>query len=476
MDLIGRKREILSLNHHLASSESKLIALYGRRRVGKTYLVREHLKNQIIFDVAGLHHGQLSDQIGHFTNAMISRGYTQAAIQQPTSWMATFQLLQNYIDSLKGKKKKVVFIDELPWLDTPRSKFLMAFESFWNEYCTKRKDLLVIICGSAASWMIKKILKNKGGLHNRISESIRLQPFNLHETQAFLKAKGIKWSHYDITQLYMVTGGVPYYLDGIRKGESTHQFINRTCFSTNGFLYREFEQLFQSLFERSDHHYTIAELLSSKKQGLTRNEISNLTGISSGGTLTNVLDELKESGFIQEVVPYTGKKTKALYKLVDHFVLFYHKFIKPSSPSHMPQWLLLKNKQSWISWSGLAFERICQQHIYQIKRALRIDAIASRTSTYANDQAQIDLLIDRDDNVINLCEIKFYNAPFTIDKAYAQKLRIKQSALQSLPGAKRKNIFLTMVTTFGSIKNQYYQELVQNEVVLEDLFEKDINS
>lgn len=472
MHLIGREREKKALNHHLQSAESKLVALYGRRRVGKTYLIREHLKSHIVYDVAGLHKGNLSDQLSHFTNTIAIKGKGPVILQKPTSWLDAFSLLKGYLDNLNEKKKKVIFLDELPWFDTPRSKFLMAFESFWNEYCTKRKDLLVIICGSAASWMIKKILRNKGGLHNRVSETIQLQPFNLYETQSFLKAKGIQWSTFDITQLYMVTGGIPYYLDAIRKGESTHQFINRTCFSTSGFLYQEFEQLFASLFDESDHHYTITNLLATRKQGYTRNEISKQTNITSGGSLTKILDELIASGFIQETIPHPVKKTKGRYKLIDHFVLFHYQFIQPSRPADMPQWLLLRNKQSWISWSGFAFERICQQHIWQIKRSLRIDAIASKTSSYSNDQAQIDLMIDRDDNVINLCEIKFYNAPFTIDKAYSQKLRTKQAVLQSLPKTARKSIFITMITTFGTNKNQYYHELVQNEVVLEELFEK----
>ena len=319
MNLIGRKEEKATFLYCLQSSESKLIALYGRRRVGKTFLVRKYFQSKIKFEIAGLHKGNTKDQLAHFASTLVKYAWQEARLHPPQTWQAAFDMLERFINSLKGQQKKVIFLDELPWFDTPKSKFLMAFQNFWNTFCTKRNDIVCVICGSAASWMIKKILKNKGGLHNRVSEKIRLTQFNLHETALFLKAKGIQWSQYDIAQLYLITGGIPYYLDAVRKGESVVQFVNRACFSKDGILTDEYEVLFSSLFENSQRHYEIVEVLADKKSGRTRKEIIQKTTLESGGTLSIILDELEESGFLEVVHPYLANKTKVLYKLSDNF-------------------------------------------------------------------------------------------------------------------------------------------------------------
>lgn len=476
MELIGRKQEKETFKHCLASTESKLIALYGRRRVGKTFLVRKYFHSNIRFEVAGLHNADMKEQLAHFASTLAKHGWLEAGFHTPASWQVAFDMLERFIDSMPGQQKKVIFLDELPWFDTPRSKFLVAFENFWNSYCTKRSDIICVICGSAASWMIKKILKNKGGLHNRVSEKIRLTQFNLHEVESFLKQKGIKWSQYDMAQLYLTTGGVPYYLDAVRKGESVIQFIDRACFTKDGILEDEYQVLFSSLFDNSEWHYQIVEALDDKKRGLTRKEIIEKTSLPSGGTLTTSLNELEESGFIQKVTPYQKNKTKILYKLVDSFTIFYLKFMNDPSSRRGQKWSTLIQSQSWVSWSGLAFERLCFAHITQIKRALKLEAIESIVAPWAQaderEGAQIDMLIDRADRVVNVCEIKFAKADFTIDKNYAKKLRNKISLFSSLPSNKRKNVFLTMVSTFGVTQNEYYHELVQGEVVLGELFSK----
>lgn len=474
MKLIGRKQEKETFEHCLNSTQSKLVALYGRRRVGKTFLVRQYFGAKIKFEVAGLHNGELNDQLLHFATTLAKYGWSEASLYPPKSWHAAFDMLERFINSRKTPQKKVIFLDELPWFDTPRSKFLMAFENFWNAYCTKRNDIVCVICGSAASWMIKKILKNKGGLHNRVAEKVRLTQFNLHEIALFLKEKGIKWSQYDIAQLYLVTGGIPYYLDAIRKGESVAQFINRACFVKDGILTDEYNVLFSSLFDNSERHYQIVEALNNKKSGLTRNEIIKQTNLPSGGTLTVSLNELAESGFLEMVIPYQHNKTKALYKLVDNFIIFYLKFMKNQVLNKKQNWDNITKSSSWISWSGLAFERLCFAHILQIKKALKIEGVACTVAPWVKadkkEGAQIDMVIDRADRIINVCEIKFVNADFTIDKSYAKKLRNKVNLFSGIAVNKRKNIFLTMVTTFGVANNEYHKELVQSNVMLEDLF------
>lgn len=472
MELIGRDTQRKSFRHYTQSSESKLIAVYGRRRIGKTFLIREHFSDDLTFEVSGLYQGDMSDQLSHFAQALVKAGYYEATLAPPEDWMSAFEMLGLYIDTLKGKKKKILFIDELPWLDTPRSKFLMAFENFWNSYCTKRKDILLVICGSAASWMIQKIVKNKGGLHNRVAEHINLKPFSLYETEKYLISKGIKWSKYDITQLYMIVGGIPYYLDKVQKGESVAQFVNRACFTEGGPLYDEYEILYASLFNNNERHEEIVEILSKTKTGIKRKEIIAKSKAGSGGTLTKVLDELDKSGFIQKVIPYGARKNNALYKLVDNFTIFYWKYMQSRGKRITDDWTKKASGPSWNSWSGFAFERVCFAHIPQIKKALLLQAIECEISTWNSTDAQIDMLIDRADNIVHIGEIKFAIADYEITSVYAKNLRNKIASFRSLKANGRKVLWLTMITTFGVKDNMHSKELVQNEVTLKDLFSK----
>jgi uncharacterized protein len=475
MELVGREDEQKIIKNCLLSSESKLIAVYGRRRVGKTFFIRKYLSEDIRFEIAGLHEGEMADQLTHVAQTLIKHGYYAASLSTPKTWMQAFDMLAQYIDSLKDKGKKVIFIDEMPWFDTPRSKFLMAFESFWNSYCTKRNDLVVIICGSAASWISKKILQNKGGLHNRVAEKIKLNQFTLFETEKFLMQKGINWSRYDIAQLYLTTGGIPFYLDAIHKGENVVEFINRACFNENGVLYMEYEEIYTSLFNNSYQHQLVVEQLAKIKQGLTRDQIIAKTKLPSGGSLSEILDELEKSGFIEQTNAYNGNITKLNYKLVDNFTLFYFKYMLIKNKRVKDNWAIIAKNQSWVSWSGFAFERLVFAHIKQIRRALRLDVVANEVYTWSSKEengAQIDMLIDRADRIINVCEIKFTKSKFEIDKSYANILRTKIEKFSAIKENKNKSLFLTFITTAGLLNNQYYKELVQNEVTLNDLFLK----
>ncbi len=475
MKLIGRKIQQETFHNLAQSTESKLVAVIGRRRIGKTFLVRKYYRDTFAFEITGLLNGNLKDQLENFTSCLIKQGLKIASLARPTSWIEAFQLLELHLAQIKHKRKKVIFLDELPWMDTPRSKFIMAFENFWNSYCTKRNDIICVVCGSAASWMIKKIVNNRGGLHNRISEVIRLKPFSLRETEAFLKEKGIRWSRYDIIQLQLVLGGVPYYLDLIRKGESFTQFIDRVCFKKEGNLYDEYNKLFSSLFAENSDHQKVVEILSKKKIGMTRKELISHSSFKSGGTLTQILLELEESTFIESMVPYSYKKSKSQYKLTDSFSIFYHKFMVVKGKRNKSTWSKIVRSPSWISWSGFAYERLCFSHIIQIKKALNIEAIESEASTWSisnQDQgAQIDMVIDRTDRVVNVCEIKFSQNTYTIDKEYAKNLRNKLHSFSLLPDNKKKTLFLTMIAPFGVKENPYYHELVQNVIEMDAMFE-----
>ena len=467
--LIGRKPEISLLSNALKSNRPELIAIYGRRRVGKTFLVRNVYKNVIQFEFTGIHKVSFKQQLTNFHYTLSAKNTN---FKKPSDWIEAFHQLGRYIDKLTFKKKKVIFIDEFPWLDTRKSSFLPAFENFWNSFVSKREDLVVVICGSAASYMIKNIIKSKGGLHNRLTCKIQLNPFNLYETEQLLKYNKVKLSRYDILQIYMALGGIPYYLENILPGESVAQALDRLCFNKNGFLRKEFNNVFAYLFDQYDNHEAIIRTLAIVRKGLTRSEVLIKSKIKSGGTLTKTLQELEESGFIDKYVPYRGTKD-SIYRLTDEYSMFYIKYIENAKPSNSGVWIKMHGKQSYKIWSGFSFETICIKHVEQIKEGLKISGInaihGSWVEKNTQNSAQIDLLIDRDDNVINLCEMKFYNTEYAIDKKYAKEIVKKVNAFSSSTKTK-KSIFVTFITSYGLISNQYSSQLVQNELTMDHLF------
>jgi uncharacterized protein len=468
-DLVGRKREILILQNALKSNKPELIAVYGRRRIGKTFLIREVYKKHIAFELSGIHNVSLSGQLKNFRLILSGKNFR---IKKPVDWIEAFHSLGEFIGQIVSKQKKVIFIDEFPWLDTRKSNFLPAFDNFWNNYASKRNDLIVVICGSAASYMINNILRSKGGLHNRITNKIHLSPFTLFETELLLRKNKIKLTRYDILQIYMAMGGVPYYLEKVLPGESVAQCLDRLCFDKNAMLRSEFSNMFASLFSMHENHEAIIRNLASVRKGLTRNAILEITKIASGGTLTKTLVELEESGFIEKYTPYKGIKDP-LYRLTDEYTLFYIRFIENTKPSANGIWDKLYNQQPYKIWSGLCYETICMKHIAQVKEGLKISGIHAEQSSWiakkSKSGAQVDLLIDRADHVINLCEIKFHNTKFTIDKNYAEEILTKVNAFAE-DTKTRKSIFVTFITSYGLVSNQYSKQLVQNELSMDHLF------
>ncbi|MFN0203116.1 MAG: AAA family ATPase [Bacteroidia bacterium] len=476
-NLIGREAEIQLLQTVLNSSQAELLAVYGRRRVGKTYLIRKVYEKELIFEFAGLNQEKLPRQLENFALSISTAFDLPIEIAIPTNWLKAFRVLIKFLEPCLMQGKKVVFFDEFPWLDTPKSGFLAAFDHFWNSWASKQSNLVVVICGSAASWMIQNVVKNKGGLHNRITRRIRLMPFNLYETEQFLRTQQVNLDRYQIIQLYMITGGVPHYLRDIRAGESATQAIDRLCFSKDGSLREEFSNLYFALFEKADRHIMVVKALANKPSGMTRSELLTACQLSSGGSVSKLLEELLESGFISESIPFHKTSKETIFKLSDAYSLFYLKFIENSKSLGEGTWLNKSTSPSWKSWSGLAFENIWLTHLPQVKKALGISGIYTEQSAWRFVQkgeeqgVQIDLLIDRNDNCINLCEIKFSQRIFTLEKKYAEQLNTKRLVFLEKTSSK-KTVFITLLTTFGATKNEAYLGTVQNQLTMDILFEK----
>jgi len=362
----------------------------------------------------------------------------------------------------------VIFIDEISWLDTPRSDFLMALEHFWNGWACSRSDIMLIVCGSATSWIMNKLINNHGGLHNRLTANIYLQPFTLRETELYLKSQNCDYSRYDIAECYMTMGGIPYYLSKIDSDLSIAQNIDNLFFADNAELKNEFQNLYASLFKNYTDYIKVVEALSIKAKGLSRQEIEKITGLSSGGGLTTVLKNLEYCGFIRSYNTFGKKKYERLYQLLDAYTLFYFKYLEKNEYNDTAYWTNSLNTPQHNTWEGYAFEILALQHIAEIKRALGISGIQSAVSAWKGGTAQIDLIINRKDGIINLCEIKFSGKEFVIDKDYEANLRNKLFSFKEETKTK-KAVHLLMLTTFGLTQNKY-SGIVQKEITLDDLF------
>ncbi len=472
MKLIGRLIEREKFANYINSDKAEFVAVYGRRRIGKTFFIREYFNNRFTFSLTGLANTGLPEQLRNF----------QAAIQKHSAkpyplvdtWFDAFEQLIHLLEHSRKRGKKIIFLDELPWMDTPRSGFITALEHFWNSWASTRSDVMLIVCGSATSWMINKLIKNRGGLHNRVTQRVLMEPFTLAECEAFYAASSISMSRYQLLESYMVFGGTPYYLSLVDKKMSLAQNIDALCFARNGALKDEFSSLYASLFKHSENHIKVVEALSKKTMGQTRDELIATAKLSDGGRLTKILEDLEQCGFIRSYQAF-GKKTKdQLYQLVDFFSLFHLNFIKGNKTNDEHFWTNFIDNAKRRAWSGYAFEQVCLAHVRQIKAKLGIAGVltnvASWHSRHKKQGAQIDLLIDRNDNVINLCEMKYAGAPFVIDKKYDMALRNKRAAFVAETKT-RKTIHLTMATTFGLRRNEYSGS-IQSEITAEDLFAK----
>jgi AAA+ ATPase superfamily predicted ATPase len=468
--IIGRIEEQNLLTDYLESDKAEFLVIYGRRRVGKTFLIKEFFKNKFAFYMSGAENATKAQQLVNFTNAINKSRKTP--YPPVTNWQSAFVQLRHLLENSTTKGRIVVFFDELPWLDSPKSGFLSAFEYFWNTYASANHKIFLVICGSATSWITNKIIKNRGGLHNRVTRQIFLEPFTLRETEEFLVKRNIIFDRHQIAECYMIMGGIPYYLEQMQKKWSMYQNVDSLFFSKKGILRHEFNKLYASLFKNSEKYIEIIEALSSKNKGLTREEIVKIAGISDGGTLTKILEELELCNFIRSYYGFGKQKRNKLYQLIDFYSLFYLNFIKNKPTTDENYWTNIIDNAAHRAWSGYAFEQLCLMHTAQIRRKLGISGVTTYTSSWrSNDKelgAQIDLVIERNDRIINLCEMKYATDEFVITKSINDNLRKKRAAFMEETRT-RKTVHITMITTYGVKHNEYWGH-IQSEVTLDNLF------
>lgn len=464
--IVGRKREQEILRQRMESGVAELIAIYGRRRVGKTFLVRQYFGDAFSFYTTGIYQGTRKEQLGEFHRQL--EYYSGREWKVAKDWFDAFAQLREYLESLDEGKPIIVFLDELPWLDTQKSRFVKALEYFWNSWGVMNNRLKLVVCGSATTWMRENVLSDKGGLYNRTTLSMYLAPFTLHETEQYLVSRGISWNRYQIAECYMVLGGTPLYLRMLERNLSLTQNVDNLFFVQNAPLAREYDFLFRSLFKEAALHRRIIEVLASKAIGMTRMEIMQAAKMDDGGAVTKALRNLCDCDFIRQYTAFGKSERGTIYQLTDLFTLFHLRYVKGYRGQDEKHWQNMIDSPSRRAWSGYSFEQLCLHHIRQIKQKLGINGVQSDVCAWKGDGGQIDLLIDRRDQTINLCEMKFSQGEFEITKQYDQHLRERAESFRSATKT-RKALHQTFITTYG-IKKNMYSVNVQSEVVLDDLF------
>jgi hypothetical protein len=486
MKLVGRGEEKHILTDILVSDKAEFLALYGRRRVGKTFLVKEFFKTKKcgFFHVTGIKDGSRQEQISQFIKGVSRTFYKGSELKEPANWFDAFHALTDAVNNHTAKGQKIVmFLDEFPWMVTHKSKLLQALDHFWNHYWSDDSRIKLIICGSSASWIINNLINNKAGLHNRVTRKVLLKPFSLQETKEFLSAKKIRLNNWHVSQIYMATGGVAFYLSLISKGQSSSQAIEQLAFRTNAPLLSEFDNLFSSLFEDEEPYVELLRIIAKHRYGIALPDIVKQSkSFSKGGRITAKLKELKEAGFILGFKPYQHKKKGVYYRIIDEYTLFYFHWIEPLRGTLQEEslekgyWQELQTSPAWRSWSGYSFEAMVYKHLSQVRKKLDIPVTAVADSwryvplkSSKEDGAQIDLLFDRRDQVITLCEIKYMPETFTINKTYAAQL-IKKREIFVEKNQTKKQIFMAMISAQGLQDNPYSDALISGVVTLNDLF------
>lgn len=479
-NIIGRTREIAELQRLYNSHKSEFIAIYGRRRVGKSFLVNEVFGKKIVFSAVGTYIkdgdkdfvSYRQSQLDHFYDALLLSGLSKTE-HRPTNWRECFLLLRKLLEQ-KRSRRKVIFFDELPWLAGPQSAEMIAeLGYFWNSWADRQRNIVLVACGSATSWMLDNVIHDYGGLHNRLTQILKLQPFTLAECEKYYKSHGFHLSRYEMCISYMALGGIPYYLDKLRPDQTISENIDR-IFYADELIHLEFKDVYAGLYASKDRYVDVVKAIGSQFYGITQAEISSMVGIKTGGSLSKLLDNLEESGIIRNYPRYGKQRVEKVYQLQDFFSLFYLRFINGKQVK-AGGWNSIDRSGTFNNWTGDTFELLCITHLPQIQEALRLPSVDRhycwRGTSPDDNGAQIDLLIESNAARTDyLCEMKFYGSLFTIDKATRDNIQNKIDAFAaSKMHNKTHSLQVVLVTTMGLSRGEH-SSLVNRTLTLNDLF------
>ncbi len=473
MKIIGRKAEKKELEQCEKSKKSELVCVYGRRRAGKTYLVEQTFGDYFAFRAIGLEKGSIKDQLKAFNQRLQECGDEVRKV--PQNWFEAFSRLDKILSRddiiLSPHGKKIVFFDEFPWFATQRSDFLLAFEDFWNRRGTQSGDLVFIICGSATSWIIKNVLEDSGSMYKRVTAQIFIKPFSLAETKLYFDDNEFDWSKEQIMEFQMVFGGLPFFMSLMNENESFRQNIDRLLFRPNALLQDETDKLLESTLKKSPVYGQILGELSSHLYGMKKSECQEKLNIPVG-TFTRAVEDLIKCRYIVEYTRNYEKSNPLYIQLVDPYLLFHFHFL--SNRKRITSYEdLSSNIGLYSNWRGHAFEILCFHHLDQIKKSLGISGVKTECFSWTNsedkEKIQIDMVIERDDKITNICEMKCTDQPFVMSKEDDLSLLRKRDIFKEK--TRTKNSIRIVLVSAAGLSGVAHTEHISDVITLGDLFE-----
>lgn len=474
--IIGRKAEQRDLDEWCHSAKPELICVYGRRRVGKTYLVQNAFEGQFAFFATGSDDRRNAVQLKAFHAALRRAGCAERTV--PQDWFEAFNRLRLALEQPDVVRascgRRVVFLDEFPWLAAKRSDFLAAFSDFWNGWASCQSDLVVIICGSATSWIVKNILENTASMYNRVTRQLYVAPFDLHDVEEMTQSLRLGWSRDAVLQCYLVFGGLPYYLDMLDRRKSLSQNIDALCLGTNAPLRREVPLLMEASLGNAPLHRAILRELAQSKVGIRRMDLANRVEGGTTGSFKRALDDLEKCGYIRCYTNRYERRKPSVYQLVDPFLLFGFRFMVDRAPDGhgLVSWKDFERTPAYYAWRGNAFEIACVNHTRQIKHAIGISAVKTEdfpwSSSTSEPGAQIDMVIERADGVTNLCEMKYTDGPFVADREFEEDMARRRRVFQ-IESATKNTVQSVLVCPQGLRPNTHSWDIA-HVVDIDDLF------
>ncbi len=474
MKIISRKEEKKDLEYCERSKKSELICVYGRRRVGKTFLVEQTFRD-FAFRAVGLEKGTTKQQLKSFGQRLIE--YGDDIKQTPENWFEAFSRLDKILSgesirrSLNGKK--IVFLDEFPWFATKKSDFLVAFEDYWNRRGTQDGDLLFIICGSATSWIIKNVIKNTGNMFQRVTKKICVEPFTLAETELFFKDREFDWSREQIAECQMIFGGLPFFFDLMNTSQSLVKNINRLLFDKDALFGDETKKLLDATLSESPIYEKILSKLAFARYGIKKSELQ-VEIAAPNGTYGRAVQDLVDCGYVIEYKKKYEEYNPLYIQLVDPFLLFHYHYL--SKEKRIDSYEdLIGNIGRYDNWRGTAFEILCLNNTASIKSALGIRGVKTEcypwynSTDKKNERVQIDMVIERADKITNLCEIKYTNKPFVIDASYEQELIKKRDIFKEKTGTSQA--LKVIIISAAGVSGTRYTSYISDIITLDDIFE-----
>jgi AAA+ ATPase superfamily predicted ATPase len=463
---IGRKVEIAQLTALIDLPRPSIAVIYGRRRVGKSELIRHVTQGKNVLSFEGLEGQPKHKQIKNFLFQLSAQSNIRE--KNISDWPDALILLR----TLTQDGQWIIILDEFQWMANYQNELVSVIKMIWEKYLSQNPDLTLILCGSIASFMKSKVLKSSA-LYGRTDYELNLHELNLSEISEFFPGKGSD----EVIDTAMLVGGIPKYLELISEYPSLYDALEPLAFSQDGFFKTEYDRLFASHFGKKPIFMKIIQTLATNPYGLTTGKLAKEMQVASGGTLCHQLDDLESAGFLHSIIPFDKPEGSKLrkYILMDAYVRFYHSIIRGSMKETTPpntQFHAIMSSPRYAAWAGMAFEFLCMRHHKEISRILGFHGIPYtagpffQRKTLDTPGVQIDLLFERSDKILVLCEMKYLLASVPGD--IIDQVNRKVSALQEkYPGRTILKVLLTKTGSTETVaKKGYFFRIIRADELI----------